>query len=315
MISPRCTFLAAVAGAALPFAAVAQDSTASVPEARVRPAPITGEESPLTFEISPRGQFQLRSDLDSAGRVSVYRAGGDLAIGMKISEDVRITLTGGGENSWYRFSGATGLIAGAGNPIDSATTATFGPGVFWRIDEDWSAFGSGYVEFAGESDIFRDDARRWGGLGGARYRFSDDLALSFGVSYATRFRETARVIPILGAEWKITERLRFDTRGPGAALTYSLTDTVDIAFRGEYQRREFRLDEDRALLPNGILIDSAVPIGLEVSWTPAPWVTLSAQAGAVVWQEYSVRDREGNKVGVERTDPAAYLGVFARIRF
>lgn len=290
-------------------------SPSSAPEARIRPEAIRDDQRDLTFTLTPRFQWQTRTDMDTTGRATVYRAGGDVVVGIRLTEELRLNLNNTGEASWYRFSGATGLIPGTGDPLRHAYRADFGPSLFWRLDQDWSVFFGGSVEFTAEEDIFRSNAVRWGGLAGARYRFSDDFALSFGINVSTRLEASLQYIPIVGVEWKISDRLRFDTRGPGGALTYTLTDEWSLALKGEYQRREFRLAQNRALLANGVLRDTVVPVTLELAWKPAAWARLAIEGGAVVYQTYSVRDNNGVKIGDERSDATGYLGVSASIRF
>ena len=296
-------------------AAAAGQAVTTTPEAKQRPEAIREDSGPVSLILAPRGQFQLRGDLDNAGSVAVQRAGGDLTVALRLTDDLRLDLSGGGEASWYDFNGAAGLIPRTAAPISRGYETSFGPSIFWRIDKEWSVFGGGFLEFGSEKDVFRSSAARYGGFGGARYAFSDDLAVSFGLRVSTRLASSVLYLPVAGVEWKISDRLRFDTRGPGAALTLTLTEEFDLALRGEYQRREFRLADDRPQLADGVLVDTAVPVGLELAWKPAPWVRLSFEAGVVVYQEFTAKNRDGVKVGSDKTDPAAYLGVFGTLRF
>lgn len=271
--------------------------------------------SPFFVTLRGGGDIALRADLRSRpGSVAVYRAGGGVGIGAALSRRVRVGFDADTEWSGYNFSGASGLVPGTGRPVRDVYRTTFSPRLTYIQSETWAFTVAGLVDISGEAGANVGDSITGGGFVVVRHQFNEDFSVSFGVGAKSRLERDPLVVPALRADIRITDRVRFVTEGLGARLEAELTETLSAHIRGEWQLREYRLD-DRGALPEGIVRDSRVPVGLGIDWRPVAGVTLSATGGAVVWQQYRFDDRSGNKVSSVETRPAPYVSLGGEVRF
>lgn len=278
--------------------------------------------SGLSFTISPSARYTFESDMDAGGEVSVFRTGLGFSMGGPIGDKgARWGFLAGGEYSKYDFSG-TAFVPGGADPFDDMWIATFGPQLIVPIgDGPWSLYGSVVLRFAGEDDaLFDSDSMTVRGLAGARYEFSEDFALTVGAFVTTQIEDDVRVFPLVRVEWQITDKLRLDTggieaRGPGVSLTYSFTDAWSLALIGAYESRDYRLDDDNAALPSGVIRDTRVPISLELAYRPSRQVELAVEGGVIAWQEFEVGDSTGLNLGDDETDLTPFIGLRASFRF
>lgn len=289
----------------------------SAPGSHAEPI-ITASESrdrpDVRFKLTPRITHAFETELDDSGAdVSVTRAGVAFGMSLVVNPKLRMGLNLDIESSHYDFGQASAL-PGGDDPIDGAGTVRFGPSIFYAFDQHWSVFGGFGPEFSGEHGAEVGDSVTFGGFGGARYAFSEKFALSFGLQARTRIEEDARVLPLLGVEWQITEHVRLTTEGPGVRLTVRIDDTWSFNFGGAWESRDFRLDDDSSN-PEGILRDTRGLVVFGVDFSPRHWVTLSAYGGAVVWQEFRFDDREGNELLEDNADPTVFAGFSATFRF
>lgn len=293
-------------------------SAQSAPGSHAEPI-ITAEESrerpDVRFKITPRVSYAFKAELDDSGAdVSVSRSGVAFGMSLAINPRLRLGMNVDLESSYYDFGEAAALPGGERDVIDSAGTVRFGPSIFYAFDQNWSVFGGFGPEFSGEHGAEVGDSVTFGGYGGGRYAFSEKFALSFGLQARTRIEEDARVLPLLGIEWQITEQVRLTTEGPGVRLTVRIDDTWSFNFGGTWESRDFRLDDDSSN-PEGILRDSRGLVVCGVDFSPRHWVTLSAYGGAVVWQEFRFDDRDGNELLEDNADPTVFAGFSATFRF
>lgn len=272
------------------------------------------ERPEVRFEVKPRVSHAFRADFDDAGaEVSVTRAGVAAGWSIAVNQRLRLGMSADFESSWYDF-GKSATLPGGGEPLDSAASIRFGPNVFYAIDERWSVFAGAGPEFSGAYGADVGDSFTFGGYVGARYALSEKFALSFGLQGRTRLEEDARLLPLLGIEWQITDDVRLSTEGPGLRLTVRLDDAWSFNVGAAWELREYRLEDD-APIPEGVLRDSRFIVGAGFDFTPSPWVTLSLFGGVVAWQEYRFDDRDGNELLEDNTDPTGFIGFSAAFRF
>ncbi|MEM9702408.1 MAG: hypothetical protein AAF907_08195, partial [Planctomycetota bacterium] len=102
-----------------------------------------------------------------------------------------------------------------------------------------------------------------GGFAGARYQFSDDLAVTLGAAVLSQIEDDVLPIPLLGIEWQINDQLRLDALGTEATLSYDIFSDADYGTLSTtatvaYDFRSYRLSGDNSVAPDGVLDDDAV---------------------------------------------------------
>ena len=272
----------------------------------------------FTLDLRPRAEYTFESSLDDADAdLSVARAGliADLAI--PINERFRLALNTDFELSWYDFeSDDTGSAGLFDDPLEDVYRFRVSPGFFYAVNQQWGVLAGGIVEIAGEAGADVADSTTWGGYVGARYAFSENFAMTGGVMAKTRIEDNALFLPIIGFEWKVNSRVTLSTSGPGFGLRLHtmIDEKWSMSLGAAWESRDFRLDDD-AMISGGIARDERVPITLGVTYKPTDRVTLALYGGAIVWQELSLDDEDGNELVEDNTDPTPFVGFTASFRF
>lgn len=305
--------------AALPSMTLAQNTPPTGgPTQQAAVAPVAAKEGGVSVELRTRGSFTFSADIDDTdGDVQIARAGFGLNVGFQPWERARLSLGIDQEISWYLFDNAAGIIPTsptAGDPFELALTTTLSPRLTVQQNERWAWFIGGITQFSGEPGADIGDAMTFGGYGGARYAFSENFSLSFGVVAKSRIEDDAIVIPLIGIDWKINDRVSLSTEGTTGLLNVKLTDEWTAVFSAGWELRDYRLDDD-SVLPDGVVSDSRIPIGIGFEWRPSPNITLNLNGGVVVWQEYEFHNDDGDDISETNTDPAPYVGFSAQFRF
>lgn len=307
-----------------PSLAVAQTSSAGSTEPVIAPAATTPADArpsvadkSWSLSIGPTARHYFSTDLrDTPGSFSLSRVGAEADFGLNLGEGWRLGVGLEGDVSIYDFDGATALIPGAGGePFDDVYTVRAVPRLSHRLDDKWSYTIGGILEMSGESGADVGESISGGGLFSVRYRFNENFSLSGGIGAKSSLSDSAFVFPLLGVEWQITEKLRFETRGLGAALTLTLSEQWSVALEAEYDRHEFRLDDSRAAAREGVVRDSRLPIGLSATYSPTPTIDLTVRGGVVAWQQFRIENRDGVEISERRSDPAGFVGGNVTFRF
>lgn len=301
-----------------PLGPAAQDAPSVRIGENTRPTRAEAGGAPgLTFEVRPNVQYTFEADLDDAsGNVSIFRAGAGMGMSAPVGDRARFLLNVDSEWSNYDFSGVNGLLqTGPGDgPIEDAWLVRVAPGLVYQIDENWGVTGGGMIELAWEDDADMSEAATYGGYAGARYSFAPGQSITFGVIAKTQLEDDTQFLPLLGLEWQLNDRMLLENDGLGLRLTAVISDQWRASIFGRYEQREYRLNED-ALATEGVMSDQRVPVGVSLVWRPNTSVSIRGYAGVIVYQKYEVDDANGNEVGSDETDPAAFMGIFARFAF
>jgi opacity protein-like surface antigen len=300
-------------------ATASPEQPASIPAPAPAPAPEPKPDNGLRVTITPRAEHTFEADLDNAdASASVTRAGAEFFFLYPLNPRVQLTLSVDGDYSWYSFDGNDpAVFAGRSfdDLLDDAVKLDILPGLRYGLDEKWTLIGGAIVEFAGAPDVDVGDAATFGGFGGARYAFTDRFALTLGAGVKSRLEDNVQVLPFIGLEWKISERFRLASKGPGINLAAAVSDTVAVTAGVAYDSRDYRLEDDNAFFPEGVARDTRVPIRVGVEWAPSKQFSIEAYTGAVVWQEYEFLDRDGQEQIEDNTDIAPFIGVNCSIKF
>lgn len=272
----------------------------------------------VSVQLRGRGTFTFEADVDDTeGSVSVGRAGFGVGISFQPWERARLSLGVDEEVSWYLFDDARGIVPnlpGVGDPFELGLTTTFSPRLSVQHDERWGWFVAGIIEFAGDPDADIGDSGTYGGFAGARYAFSETFGLSFGIGAKTRLEDDTLVIPLIGLDWKVTDQVTISTEGTVGKIAVKLDDQWSVNLTGGWELRDFRMDDDSPV-PDGVLSDSRIPIAVSLEWQLSQMCSLTLTGGAVVWQEYEIRNRNGDDINEINTDPAPFVGIAAQFRF
>ena len=270
------------------------------------------------FEAGLTGDYAFRSDVDGGGDVASSRVMSSLWLAHSFSPDLRATLLVTTEFSWYDFKNATGLIAGTGKPFSQLVETDITPGLSYKLNDTWTALGGVYFRFAAENGADTGDSFTVGGYAGARYRASDDLSITMGVRISERIEEDTLILPAFALDWNVSPTVRVQVTpavgGTGVKVTSTINEHWAFLIDGEYQTREFRLNDDAAL-PEGVVRDSRVTVGLGVLWKPCDTVEITARAGMVAWQEFRIDNSSGDQQSEVNTDPTPYVYLGGSIHF
>jgi hypothetical protein len=269
----------------------------------------------FTIELRPRVEHTFDGDLrDSEGSVSVTRAGGGLGLSFAASKQLIILVNADAEYSCYDWSDVGDLLPSGEDPIKNAYTARFTPGIVYALNETWSLTGGGIIELSGETGADLSDSITYGGFFGARYKVSDSLGLTFGVIAKTRLEDDAIAVPLLGVRWQINDKLSLENEGLGLKLITKINEQWRASIFGRFELRDYRLDDDNSI-PEGVLRDTRVPVGLGIEWRPNPRVSVSLTGGATVYQKFTFDDANGDQIESDRTRPTPFIGLSASFAF
>lgn len=263
------------------------------------------EPSALSFKLHAGYRHEFETEIKgSDAEFQVDRVYGGVGLGYRISPE--LSLRGGFDYQYsdYRFSRADTLIPGvtSGNPFDAFHRLTITGGLDYRLNEQWTLSGTGFVRGAYEEGADFGDGVTGGGFGFVTYRFNSDLALGFGLGATSRLEDDALVLPVLFIQWRIDDQWSVQSDGLGARLNWAASPEFSVFLNAKYERDEWRLDDDRGVASEGVLRDRRVPIGLGVDWRPIAGLTITGEVSVFVYRELEFLNDRGRSVVEEETD-------------
>ena len=175
------------------------------------------------------------------------------------------------------------------------------------INEKWGWQAGGMMSVAGESQADPWEAFNGGALGGVSYIASPDLKWSLSV-VGFGFEGSFLAIPIPGFDWKISERYRLATQGPGLNFTTTLSPVTKLNVLARWEYRQYRLDDDPPV-PGGKYYDQRYPVGIELNRRFFRVLEVALEGGIYVYQQMMIRDKDDNKVVTVVGDQSAYVGL------
>lgn len=284
-----------------------------------RPTTGTG----VTAELRLYGMHVLSSDLDEGGDASLTRAGATIGVDIPVKERSSLGFELGTRVDWYDFGpGALPFVSlppfEVRDPWD--TIYRYDVGVSWQnqIDDQWGYRVGAFASSSGESDAEFSDTIEYGGFVAFSYAASQDLIVGLGVGLSSQIEDDVRVLPIPFLRWQINEKwlLASDrtTNIGGVALTYAASDTLRIGALVGFDTSNFRLGED-ASIPDGVGRHSFIPVGVIATWEATPQLSVTGVAGVAFAQEYTLDDREGNRIAKDDAESAGMFALVATLRF
>ncbi|MEM9083127.1 MAG: DUF6268 family outer membrane beta-barrel protein, partial [Planctomycetota bacterium] len=171
----------------------------------------------LSVEFDPTIRFD--ADFDGvAGSIGVASYPLSINNGYSLSDDVSLNWQIAGRIDDYDVDGAL-LVPGEPDLFDEVYGLSFSGNVRWKIDENWSLLGGGFVNFSWEDEAEMGDSATGGGLVVASYRFGDSLTVGGGVLVSSRLEDDVLVVPAIFVRWDINEKWRFETEGLNGTLS------------------------------------------------------------------------------------------------
>lgn len=274
---------------------------------------LESQRSFIEFEIKGRGVFS--ADGKQTGSYDLGRLDATLSWNTTLNDSTRLRLTAATSQTYYDFDGVQGVMPGTDDPWDHLQVYRLGGALFTRVNETWSWIVGADVRLAFESGADLDDSLEIRGVVGAEYRVSDTLSFTFGIAGGSQLEDDAIVFPYLGVDWRIDERSRLVSRELGLLYSYQVADHWTIGAFGNYEFRDWRLDDSRAVNPGGVARERMVIVGLEAKYRPSNRVELGVEGGAVVWSKLISLDSDGRTFGKQEFEPAPFVGLSAVIRF
>ena len=219
----------------------------------------------------------------------------------------------------YDFKGENAFSAS--KPWDDIHSFRISTPIRLTKGQNWSFFIVPTLRIAGESGADLSDSLTGGGFAGFAYRFNERFSIGPGIGIVTQIEDDTNVFPVLIINWKITDRLSFETGrgigatlGPGISLNWKITEQLRFSFGGRYEKLRFRLD-DNAETPKGIGQDKSFPVFLGLTYKFRSAATLSLIGGIETGGELQLEDQDGNELEKQDYESAPFLGFSFSYRF
>lgn len=225
----------------------------------------------------------------------------------------RASLAVGLETVDYDLDSLDSWIAGPGALIDDALALRVAPGVAYRYSADTNLFLNLSAQSSAATGADFSDSLTYGFAAGARHVWSPRVAVTFGLSVSSRLEDDAKIVPIIGLEWRITDEWRLDLAGLRGRLSYAFAPGWTVFGEASYENREWRLADD-ARAPDGVLRHSAVPLSAGLAWAGGPWA-VTAMIGAPLTQTYELDNRSGDTLRDTDAEGGLALSLSSRFSF
>lgn len=280
----------------------------------------------LYVSIDALGGYNGDADIHGvSGSFSRSWVGGRVEVSTPVNRQLTVGLDASIGETFYFFSGPSGLIPGDAAPWRDVREYSIGGFAKYRIDDHWDVFANLNGSATGETDSNFNESLSVGGGVGFTYTFSKELKLGLQLQAESRQESSPFVLPVPIVDyilpWDPQERWRFeigsgDVANVRAGLVFSPTKKLSfsLGLAAVGLGNQFRLDRDGPV-PDGIGRATSFPVVLGVDWRPRPYFRLSAFAGVIAAGTLEVLDHNGNQIGKRKFDPAPAIGINARFIF
>lgn len=274
------------------------------------------EEPGREFALAPYLVLHSDADVEGPGSAAIQRGGWDARAGWKTGDGQGFLVTLHTEASFYDFEDATGLVPGSGNgePLNDVYETSLGATLCTRYTEDLGWFASGAVTLSGEDHAALGEAISVATVGGVRYQASDEVALQAGLAVQTLLEDRSWIIPYLGFEWRISERVRLASEGSKLRLETDLDPAWKLYGEAAYEIRQYRLNATNPL-PEGVMRDEEIDLSLGLDWRPKPGLVAGLETGITAWREFELLDEDGGRASETETSPAPFAAFSLNFSF
>jgi hypothetical protein len=282
--------------------------------------------APASEERRPEASFSLftnyafPSDFDDApGDVSIWRAGGMLDVSIPVRERDSVIVSFGTEFSSYDFDTGTS-IAGTNEPWDDVLENFLLVSYRARVHPQWTVLAGAGANASYQSGADFGESVTFLGKAVGLYHARDGLSMGLGVLVSSRLEEDVIAIPFPVIDWSVSDKWSVRTggsmsgRGWRIEVGWQATETFSLSLGTGLEAREFRLD-DAGPIPDGVGRDWRAPASLVANWKPVPQVTLRAEVGAIVFQNFAADDSTGAELADVDADPTVFIGLGASLGF
>lgn len=277
-------------------------------------APEEGPPTDTVLEAELRALHLPASRIEDDGdaRLAVTRALAATSLTFSPVTPLRITLELDAEHSRYDWDDAADLPLGALSREDpwrdlDRVTAGFNAQLF--LSPRWFVILRGGASIGVEAGADLERGLAGGGGVGLVRRFDDTLMVGVTINAVTQLEGDLLVLPTPFLRWQVTDTVRLETAGLGLRATVTPTPGLDLSLRANVESRQWRLDDDRALLADGVVQDRRIAVGAAVAWSPLEGLLLRAEAGVYPYTELEVLDRHGDVARRLRSDLVGFVGL------
>ncbi len=306
------------------FAQEAQDlENSDVPTAPVEQmATNAAPRLPITASTGLAEQFNTK--IDNAGgpnaTFSITRFNVGLKVPVRLNDDFVLANSFRYGLDAYNFN-LSGIVSPPWQNVDTLQLASV---LQWRMDDNWTIYGGGFLKMSADSDVALTQGTTGGILGGFNYKFSDTLSLGLGLAVVSQLQNSASVLPLITAKWQFADDWRLDvgltdvaTMGYGAVAKWHFNDAWDFGFGVQYHQSRFEIARPVGSpgVGNGVGQEKAASIFADATWHATPMVDVGGFVGFTAGGNLAVYDNHRDEIRGNNYDPAAILGVTGSIRF
>lgn len=253
-----------------------------------------GELPPPEFQVDPYLKAAQRAKLqDVDADVRAPRVGLDLSGQWTLLSRLQLGLETDFEHSHYRLFNFDQVLPGVAEPLRDAFQVKLSPRLKYALDDRWALLAGATVGAAGSPDADLQRSFTYGGFVGFHRQFDERFGMTFGVAASTRLEDHVHVLPLVGVNWRISQRWRLDVEGAGGKLSYAFRPPLRVFVGLAYELHEFRFAGDSSI-PEGVLRDQSFPVSLGLDWRPYPATRVVFALGSNFDTTYRVRDSQGH---------------------
>ncbi len=278
-------------------------------------------------EVSSFFTFHPSADVEGgAGSVSVRRGGAGYSYRDMLFRGAIVRLGVEYEFSRYTFEDMAPLFDGE-EDLDLSSHRASAAYIRPMRGSPWSIFSIVFLDAGMEQGAGYDDALSPGGILATGYEMNDDLSILLGLFVGLDLQNDLRVYPLIGADWRITDRLTLGLLPTRQSRELEVMRILSLDYKPRPERptayslvlgfggQEFRLDEGRGDLSEGLLDETGVALVGSVQHTFRNKLTVAAFAGAYVYRELELLDRNDRTLREDDYDPSPVLGASLSLPF
>ncbi len=282
----------------------------------------------LDSEASEEGQpatgfaeLELRADSvgsstfqGNAGSLSTLRGGWKVALGEESLSGLSYAIEVGTEGTFYDFGGNASPVPGVGDPFNDVYDTHLAGRFQWQRNRRLAVYGGVEVGTAGEDAVDMGDSGYIGGAGALRYEASPEFALLIGIAGVSRFDDSPWILPYVGFDWQVSERLRLKTEGAEVRADYAFSEDWSLGLDAIYDFRQYRLNESGPL-NGGSFRDEEVRAGLSLRWRASDRMEFELNAGKMLWREVRFSDGVAGDLGETELSNPVHVGLGLKASF
>ncbi|HEY8967300.1 MAG TPA: DUF6268 family outer membrane beta-barrel protein, partial [Candidatus Methylacidiphilales bacterium] len=192
-------------------------------------------------------------------------------------------------------------------------------GAQYQIDDQWAAFAAVSPRLSLMQGWDRVDAQEVsiGGAVGANWKYSPDLALTFGLA-VNPGSENIPVLPLVGAKWKFAEGWTLNAGIPRTSIDWQALPNLRfspllVGFEGGtyHTSKTYGNAYGAPNLNDRRMSYSEVRVGLGAGYAILPNLTADLSGGVIAYRQFDFKDAGYNP----KVDPAPYVQVGLRVGF